>query len=296
MTNLVIVLCAFAIQLVTGAYYLPGISPQTYQQHDPVKLFVTKLTSTKTQAPYDYYSLPYCKPASLDLQKENLGQVISGDRIEASTYKLETKVPKACEVACVVKLNKAGSTSFIRAIDEEYRVHWVVDNLPVGMFNTNADRETVFSRGFPVGFHTGPAKKQFKHYIYNHVRIIIQYHDDKGDSEDVTTKIVGFRVEPMSIKHTWEGDDFKEGTTVLKTCNSQTPPTNDPKNYMSVDKIGDTVVFSYDVFWEKSDTEWTSRWDAYLLANAPNDKVRQSIQPLDISISYILDVRHPRYR
>jgi transmembrane 9 superfamily protein 2/4 len=176
----------------------------------------------------------------------------------------------------VVKLNKVGATSFIRAIDEEYRVHWVVDNLPVGMFNTNADRETVFSRGFPVGFHTGPAKKQFKHYIYNHVRIIISYHDDKGgEGEDVTTKIVGFRVEPMSIKHTWEGDEFKEGTTVLKTCNSQTPPTNDPKNYMSVDRVGDTVVFSYDVFWEKSDTEWTSRWDAYLLANAPNDKVRR---------------------
>ncbi len=56
-----------------------------------VKLFVTKLTSTKTQAPYDYYSLPYCKPASLDLQKENLGQVISGDRIEASTYKVRLR-------------------------------------------------------------------------------------------------------------------------------------------------------------------------------------------------------------
>jgi transmembrane 9 superfamily protein 2/4 len=32
-------------------------------------------------------------------------------------------------------------------------------------------------------------------------------------------------------------------------------------------------VFSYDVHWEKSAIEWGSRWDAYLFANAPNDKV-----------------------
>jgi Endomembrane protein 70 len=40
-----------------------------------------------------------------------------------------------------------------------------------------------------------------------------------------------------------------------------------------VDKA-ETLLFSYDVFWEKSDVEWSSRWDAYLLANAPNDKVK----------------------
>ena len=41
----------------------------------------------------------------------------------------------------------------------------------------------------------------------------------------------------------------------------------------TVDKA-ETLLFSYDVFWEKSDIEWSSRWDAYLLANAPNDKVK----------------------
>ena len=38
----------------------------------------------------------------------------------------------------------------------------------------------------------------------------------------------------MSIKHSWEGDaDYVPGQTVLKTCNDQTPPSNDPKNYQS---------------------------------------------------------------
>lgn len=36
--------------------------------------------------PYDYYSLPYCKPLKLTLQSENFGEVMSGDRIENSVY------------------------------------------------------------------------------------------------------------------------------------------------------------------------------------------------------------------
>ena len=92
----------------TAVYYLPGVTPHTYQLRDPVriecliiilpvakyfnhyqvKLYVSKLTSTKTQIPYDYYSLPYCKPEIAGLQAENLGEVISGDRIENSVYKV----------------------------------------------------------------------------------------------------------------------------------------------------------------------------------------------------------------
>jgi hypothetical protein len=43
-------------------------------------------------------------------------------------------------------------------------------------------------------------------------------------------------------------------------------------------------VFTYDVFWEKSDVEWGSRWDTYLLANAPNDKVRVSVSSVRVSV------------
>jgi hypothetical protein len=80
----------------------------------------------------------------------------------------------------------------------------MVDNLPVGMFHSNDRREGTFSRGFPVGFHTGFGRAA-KHYLYNHIRITVEYHDDDFGSEgdESSTKIVGFRVEPMSIKHTW---------------------------------------------------------------------------------------------
>ena len=64
----------------------------------------------------------------------------------------------------------------------------------IGMFSTNIERETIFNRGFPVGFHTGTTKRSSKHYLYNHIRIIIQYHDDKGienpGGEASTTKVI----------------------------------------------------------------------------------------------------------
>lgn len=170
------------------------------------------------------------------------------------------------------KLKKSEKDAFVHAIDDEYRVHWMIDNLPVGTYMTTAtSNEPVFTRGYPVGFHD---EKHTKHYLYNHIRIVIQYHDDADpiDGVESSTKIVGFRVEPMSIKHNWEGSEFKPGQTVLSTCNAMTPPKNTPQTYQSVDKT-DTVVFTYDVYWEKSSVEWSERWDAYLNANAPNDKV-----------------------
>eukprot|EP01039_Chlorochromonas_danica_P004568 gene4568-5008_t len=261
-----------------GAYYLPGVSPASYEYSEPVKMFVNKLTSTKTQIPFEYYSLPFCKPHNTGLKSENLGELISGDRIENSVYKLNMKVAKTCQVACVKKLKKTEREAFENAINDDYRVHWIVDSLPVGSNILLPGGESSFIRGFPVGF-TVTTGKNTNRYLYNHVRMIIEYHDDKdfellNADDETTTKIVGFRVEPMSIKHSWEGADFVAGKTSLITCNAANPAKSDPKNYLSVDRGSDpTVVFTYDVVWQKSSTEWSQRWDLYLTTNSPNEKV-----------------------
>ena len=51
----------------------------------------------------------------------------------------------------------------------------------------------------------------------------------------------------MSIRHTWNDADFVAGTTILNTCNAMTQPSNDPANFMGIDKA-DLVLFTYDVF------------------------------------------------
>lgn len=53
---------------------------------------VNKLTSIKTQLPYEYYSLPYCRPEKIQKHAENLGEVLRGDRIENSVYQVCTVV------------------------------------------------------------------------------------------------------------------------------------------------------------------------------------------------------------
>ena len=57
-------------------------------QGDLVTLKVNKLTSTKTQLPYDYYSLWFCQPLKIVSSAENLGEVLRGDRIENSPYEV----------------------------------------------------------------------------------------------------------------------------------------------------------------------------------------------------------------
>lgn len=57
-------------------------------QGDPLMVKVNKLTSTKTQLPYSYYSLPYCSPDKIVDSAENLGEVLRGDRIENSLFEV----------------------------------------------------------------------------------------------------------------------------------------------------------------------------------------------------------------
>lgn len=57
-------------------------------QGDKVTLKVNKLTSTKAQLPYEYYSIPYCRPEKIISSAENLGEVLRGDRIENSPYEV----------------------------------------------------------------------------------------------------------------------------------------------------------------------------------------------------------------
>lgn len=58
-----------------SAFYLPGVAPREYAVGEKVELKVNKLTSVRTQIPYDYYSHRYCKPKSgVKQAAENFGE------------------------------------------------------------------------------------------------------------------------------------------------------------------------------------------------------------------------------
>ena len=71
--------------------YLPlGVAPIDFQKDEVVEIRGVKMTSTKTQLPYEYYSLPFCQPDSgPNYQQLNLGEVLRGDRIVDTAYEVK---------------------------------------------------------------------------------------------------------------------------------------------------------------------------------------------------------------
>eukprot|EP00968_Pinguiococcus_pyrenoidosus_P005515 scaffold358_cov256-Pinguiococcus_pyrenoidosus.AAC.26 len=61
----------------------PVAARQVYGKNGDVAIEANKLMSTKTQTPYDYYTLPYCQ-SDVQERSENLGQRLAGDKLESS--------------------------------------------------------------------------------------------------------------------------------------------------------------------------------------------------------------------
>uniref|UniRef100_A0A3P8TGB8 Uncharacterized protein n=1 Tax=Amphiprion percula TaxID=161767 RepID=A0A3P8TGB8_AMPPE len=59
---------------VVRTFYVPGVAPRDFRDGETVDIKAVKLTSSRTQLPYEYYSLPFCKPKSVFYKGENLGK------------------------------------------------------------------------------------------------------------------------------------------------------------------------------------------------------------------------------
>ncbi|MQL80237.1 hypothetical protein Taro_012691 [Colocasia esculenta] len=256
--------CLALLLSYADAFYLPGVAPRDFQKDDELQVKVNKLSSTKTQLPYDYYFLDYCKPQKLMNSAENLGEVLRGDRIENSIYTFKMRSDETCKVACPKKLNAESAKNFKEKIDDEYRVNMILDNLPVAVPRRRRDGGQIvtYEHGFRVGFKGSYAgSKDEKHFINNHLSFKIMYHSDPASGD---ARIVGFEVVPTSINHEHkEGDDKNPR---LVTCNQNTKivPGNHSPQEVDADK---EIVFTYDVTFMPSEIKWASRWDTYLLMN-----------------------------
>eukprot|EP00976_Prorocentrum_cordatum_P007685 153275-Prorocentrum_minimum.AAC.2 len=259
-------LCALILGVHVQAFYLPGVAPQDYARDDTVNLKVNKLSSTRTQLPYDYYSLPYCRPDPIVKSAENLGEVLRGDRIENSLYHIEIRLDEQCKVVCKIDaLTLFQAKVFKTKIDEEYRVNMILDNLPVGMVKIREENGLpvkTYERGFPVGFKAAIEEGgEQKHFLHNHLRFTILYHKD---IETDLARIVGFEVEPFSVKHEYEApwDPVKPS---LETCHPGRLQYVTHGLAPQMVQEGEEVIFTYDVLFKMSNIRWASRWDTYLL-------------------------------
>jgi len=259
------------------AFVIPGFAPKNYQKGEEVVLKTNKITSIHTQIPYSYHKLPVCKPKDLESdgkktkfiqEAENLGEILMGDRIETSLYKLNMLEPKKCQILCQKKLNPHSLKIFRERIEEEYIVHWLVDHIPgaqkIGKtlkvnpspkddkeFDSSVDDWT-FSVGFRLGEYDSKAKEA---YLFNHVDIDIHYHKIPGvEGEDPSYRIVFFEVNPASIDYGESDDD----QNIKQKCQNRKPSLSMKETQTK------PVFFTYSVKWTESNKPWSHRWDKYL--------------------------------
>ncbi|KAL6985156.1 Transmembrane 9 superfamily member 8 [Sarracenia purpurea var. burkii] len=259
---------AIFLLFLTGdvhSFYLPGVAPQDFQKGDLLSVKVNKLTSTKTQLPYSYYSLPYCRPKTIVDSRENLGEVLRGDRIENSPYVFKMREPQMCNILCHQTLDAKTAKQFKEKIEDEYRVNMILDNLPLVVPIPRLDQESppVYQLGFYVGLKGQYAgSKDEKFFIHNHLVFTVKYH---RDLQTDAARIVGFEVKPFSVKHEYEGK-WNEKTR-LSTCDPHSKRTVSNSNTPQEVAEKQEIVFTYDVEFQESDVKWASRWDTYLLMN-----------------------------
>lgn len=248
------------------AFYLPGVAPKGYVTNEKVAMRVNKIESTVTQLSYRYYDLPFCMPEEVEDENENLGEILAGDRIENSLYKLFAKYNEYCKTLCIKNYSEEEGALFAERIKQEYTVDWVLDNLPaaVRMYDENNPTEIFYEREFRLGRNDESTDQQ---YLYNHIRFIIKVNGEEEEGDAV--RIVGFEVEPYSVKHTYEGDFNEE--TQLQTCNDAVHVDRNMEP-QRIDQGGE-VIFTYDVKWEKSTTAWANRWDLYNKSLNPDDEI-----------------------
>jgi len=111
------------------SFYLPGVAPRDFQKGDTLQVKVNKLSSTKTQLPYDHYFLDYCTPVKIQNSAENLGEVLRGDRIENSVYMFNMRNDETCKVGCRKKFTAESAKNFKEKIDDEYKANMYVSLL-----------------------------------------------------------------------------------------------------------------------------------------------------------------------
>jgi len=250
-----------------SAFYIPGVQPQEFKNGDKVELKVNAMTSIHTQIPKDYYRLSFCEPTDgPKMSSENLGEFLTGNKIQTSPYELNMLTPSYCAKLCPKTLDKKAASKLELHIKYGYHNNWIIDNMPSATIGIDATkkRQTHYAGGFPIGFTD--AKSQDP-YIFNHVNIFVDYH--QNDPAVPTYRVVAFAVEPLSIAHEfqggykWDGQSSDWTSKPLSTCDIQKPTVRDRITKNQIVKEDETILFTYDVVWQSSNVAWSSRWDIY---------------------------------
>lgn len=285
-----ILLTALAFLQQVPSFYLPGLAPVNYcvkgnetsTCKSKVELFVNSLNSDQDIFAYDYDRFGFCAIDSEESPVENLGQVLFGERIKSSAYKITFNQPEQCALLCTKDYNTDNAHNsltfhlLMHGMKLNYQHHWIIDNMPVAFCFYNQQGNSVCTTGFPMGCYVTPQRKQKdacmldkkysnpdSYYIFNHVDILIRYRNLSSDANFLEhsygNRIINITVQPRSIKHSSENN---------LDCSMNAPPLA-----IQAKDTKAAVIYTYSVEWKTTNVKWSSRWD-YILNSVPHTNIQ----------------------
>uniref|UniRef100_A0A8D0CHZ7 Transmembrane 9 superfamily member n=1 Tax=Scleropages formosus TaxID=113540 RepID=A0A8D0CHZ7_SCLFO len=269
-----VLLVGVSARLALG-FYLPGLAPVSFCEEkerqrgaSEIELFVNRLDSVESVLPYEYRAFDFCTVESENRPSENLGQVLFGERIEPSPYKVSiSQVQRYKDARLSAPVTKNTSLSFITTCSQpaclSHSLCRIVDNMPVTWCYNVEDKQKFCNPGFPIGCYvtgSGQPKDACVHifstqdtfYIFNHVNITIYYH--KVENDGAEARLVAAKMEPKSFKNV--------------DCSG--PPMDLSNKFTGELKIPYTYTVD---FVENKEIRWASRWD-YILESMPHTNIQ----------------------
>jgi len=280
-------------QTTLAQVLFPGVSPNNYRTGELLFILTDLAESKKTPIPYEYYDLPMnCdspKFASAEksvlrniMERQNLGSRLQGHKVEPAPFTIRTLENQPCKISCINTLTSKNVRRIRKLVARQYRIQLSLDQLPVLM---RSKEYNYAARGYPIGFKAPNQAAALKSkrmrrkeldigemFLYNHFHFVIHYQmvesDDEESTQDVV-RITGFDVHPVSYDHNLEavadkGQQCEHGHL-----------DNDPNHYLALPQDppeATRIAMSYEVEFVKSNTDWTDRWDVYLIG-APDDDI-----------------------
>ena len=252
--------------------------------------------------PKDYYNLPFCQPENG--VERNTGR-------ENTPFVLKFKEDTYCQKLCITNLGRGEREDMepnkvVKAIREDYHAHFIVDDLRMAEKEENEDFISIHYDylGYPIGFINASDSHS---YVHNHINIEIEYHATEGNSNEYN--IVGFDVEPFSVKHEFELDPSpdEEGSVKIHNPIESCDPTVSDHKHTDYDMIfspshnrattrkipaqeaSGKVLFTYDVIWtENTRLSWEHRWDRYQKSDPMTKKIMEQMVQKASSVLLLL--------
>ncbi|XP_030043404.1 transmembrane 9 superfamily member 1 [Microcaecilia unicolor] len=167
-----------------------------YKIGEQVMLYVNKVGPYHNpQETYHYYQLPVCSPKEIRHKSLTLGEVLDGDRMAESMYKIHFRQNMDNVPLCELKLDASQVQTLRQAIEELYYFEFVLDEIPIRGFLGYMEESGFLPHTHKVG-------------LWTHLDFNVHYNDDRiifanVSVQDVKPFSLDDTREPLSLTHTY---------------------------------------------------------------------------------------------